>query len=164
VLLERPCGYYRCLVLNQFPGRTDDDLYLTEIVRTLAKGPCRPERAHEPRTRDPVVLLHGFALTRETRCYVQQSYCSATPTMRAEFPQGVLRTAKFRGADRTEFLDGRRDSRQRLRASEESGTLGRAEGRKRFSINSFRKAHSGSLGPILGLQSCLGAKDYMAEG
>lgn len=83
------------------------DLDTDEIVRTVEEA-VRRGRAEDPGTRDPALLLQGLALTRDgvlLRAATVLFGRDAALEMRA--PQCLLRVARFRGVDRTEFLDNR---------------------------------------------------------
>ena len=104
VLLERLHGQYRWET-EPVPDWEVDDLDLTEIVRTLEEA-VRRGRADDPGTRDPVALLRGFGLTRgDTLLRAAVMLFGRSDRVGAEFPQCLLRVAKFQGTDRTEFLD-----------------------------------------------------------
>ena len=83
------------------------DLNQTEIVRTVEEA-IRRRRAEEPGTRDPVELLRGLGLIHEGRL-LRAAVVLFGRAERLEmfYPQCLLRVAKFRGVDRTEFLDNR---------------------------------------------------------
>lgn len=83
------------------------DLDTDEIVRTVEEA-VRRGRAEDPGTRDPALLLRGLALTRDgvlLRAATVLFGRDAALEVRA--PQCLLRVARFRGVDRTEFLDNR---------------------------------------------------------
>ena len=107
VLLERLHGQFRWE--NQpVPDWTVDDLDQTEIVRTLDDA-IRRGRAAEPGTRDPAELLRGFGLIRAGRLLrAAVVLFGRSERVGAEYPQCMLRVAKFDGTSRTdEFLDNR---------------------------------------------------------
>jgi len=83
------------------------DLDGEEIVRTVEEA-VRRGRAEDPGTRDPVDLLRGLALMRygvPMRAAV--ALFGRDATLEARAPQCLLRVARFRGTDRTEFIDNR---------------------------------------------------------
>lgn len=88
-------------------GWSVDELDHAEIIRTLEES-IRRGRADDPGVRDPVEVLRGLGLIRD-------GYLLRAATLlfgRAErlertMPQCLLRVAKFRGRDKTEFLDNR---------------------------------------------------------
>ena len=90
------------------PDWTVDDLDQTEIVRTLEDA-IRHGRASEPGTRDPAELLRGFGLLRADRLLrAAVVLFGRSDRLSAEYPQCMLRIAKFDGTSRTdEFLDNR---------------------------------------------------------
>ena len=90
------------------PDWTVDDLDQTEIVRTLEDA-IRRGRASEPGTRDPAELLRGFGLLRADRLLrAAVVLFGRSDRLSAEYPQCMLRIAKFDGTSRTdEFLDNR---------------------------------------------------------
>ena len=88
-------------------GWSVEDLDIAEIRRTVTEA-IRRGRLEDPGTRDPVELLRGLGLLRNgvLRRAAVVLFGSAE---RVEFdmPQCLLRVARFRGIDRTEFLDNR---------------------------------------------------------
>lgn len=88
-------------------GWTVDDLDGTEIIRTVEEA-IRRGRASDPGTRDPVELLRGLGMMHDG--YILRAAVvlfGHAKRVEAEFPQCLLRVAKFRGTDRNEFLDNR---------------------------------------------------------
>ena len=90
------------------PEWTVDDLDRTEIVRTLDNA-IRHGRAEEPETRDPTELLRGFGLIRGDRLLrAAVVLFGRSDRVSAEYPQCLLRVARFNGTSRTdEFIDNR---------------------------------------------------------
>ena len=88
-------------------GWTVADLNQTEIVRTVEEA-IRRGRAEDLGTRDPVELLRGLGLLHEDRL-LRAAVVLFGRAERLEmfYPQCLLRVARFRGVDRTEFLDNR---------------------------------------------------------
>ena len=83
------------------------DLDTAEITRTLDEA-IRRGRADDPGTRDPAELLRGFGLTRDGRLLrAAVVLFGGRERVEAELPQCLLRVAKFKGTDKTEFLDNR---------------------------------------------------------
>ena len=84
------------------------DLDHRQIVLTVEEA-IRRGRMEDPRTRNPLELLRGLSLLFPhggmTRAAVM--LFGNSPRLNAEFPQCLLRVARFRGTDRTEFLDNR---------------------------------------------------------
>ena len=107
VLLERLHGQFRW-ENEPVPDWTVDDLDRTEIVRTLDDA-IRRGRAAEPGTRDPTELLRGFGLIHAGRLLrAAVVLFGRSERVGAEYPQCMLRVAKFDGTSRTdEFLDNR---------------------------------------------------------
>lgn len=89
-------------------GWTVDKLDTGEITVTLEES-IRRGRSDDPGTRDPLAILSGFGLlTAEeqlTRAAVALFCQGDTP--QPDFPQLLLRLARFKGTDRSEFLDNR---------------------------------------------------------
>lgn len=88
-------------------GWTVTDLDGDEIVRTIDEA-IRRGRVEDPGTRDPAELLRGLGLMRDgmlLRGAVVLFGRESALEHRA--PQCLLRVARFRGIDRTEFVDNR---------------------------------------------------------
>lgn len=84
-----------------------DDLDRTEITRTIDEA-IRRGRMEDPSTRDPKELLRGLGLLRDNvllRAAVV--LFGRRERLEAEYPQCSLRVGKFRGTDKSEFLDNR---------------------------------------------------------
>ena len=107
VLLERLHGQFRW-ENEPVPDWTVDDLDRTEIVRTLDSA-IRHGRAEDPGTRDPTELLRGFGLIRGDRLLrAAVVLFGRSERVGAEYPQCMLRVARFAGASSTDdFLDNR---------------------------------------------------------
>ena len=107
VLLERLHGQFRW-ENEPVPDWAVDDLDRTEIVRTLDSA-IRHGRAAEPETRDPTEILRGFGLIQEGRLLrAAVVLFGRSDRLSAEYPQCMLRVARFDGTSRTdEFLDNR---------------------------------------------------------
>lgn len=106
MLLERLHGEHRW-ENEPATGWTVADLDTAEIVRTLEEA-IRRGRADDPGTRDPADILRGLGLLRDG------ALLRAAPVLfgraervEADLPQCLLRVARFRGTDRTEFIDNR---------------------------------------------------------
>jgi ATP-dependent DNA helicase RecG len=106
ILLERLHGDQRWE--NQpAVGWTLADLDGMEITRTLEES-IRRGRADDPGTRDPVEMLRGFGLMKDDQLLrAAIMLFGRAERIEAELPQGLLRVARFRGKDKTEFLDNR---------------------------------------------------------
>ena len=84
-----------------------DDLDIAEIHRTVDEA-IRRGRAEDPGTRDPEALLRGLGLIKGgVLLRAAVVLFGATERIEAEMPQCLLRVARFRGVDRTDFLDNR---------------------------------------------------------
>lgn len=106
ILLERLHGDQRWE--NQpAAGWSLADLDGVEITRTLEES-IRRGRADDPGTRDPVEMLRGFGLMKDGQILRAATVLfGRAERVEAELPQGLLRVARFRGKDKTEFLDNR---------------------------------------------------------
>lgn len=106
ILLERLHGDQRWE--NQPAlGWSVADLDGVEITRTLEEA-IRRGRADDPGTRDPAEMLRGFGLMKEGQLLrAAMVLFGRAERIEAELPQGLLRVARFRGKDKTEFLDNR---------------------------------------------------------
>ncbi len=83
------------------------DLDAEELTRTVDEA-VRRGRVDEPGTREPMALLRGLGLARDgvlLRAAVVLFGLAQPLELRA--PQCLLRVARFRGVDRTEFIDNR---------------------------------------------------------
>ncbi len=106
VLLEQLHGEHRW-ENEPTAGWTAADLDLAQIVRTVEEA-IRWGRAEDPGTRDPNELLRGLGLIRDTHVLRAAAVLfGRAERLEAEYTQCLLRVAKFRGTDRTEFLDNR---------------------------------------------------------
>lgn len=106
MLLERLHGENRWE--NQPTERwTIADLDIAEITRTVEEG-IRRGRMEDPGTRDPEALLRGLGLMRGGALLrAGVVLFGRADCLEADFPQCLLRVARFRGTDRTDFLDNR---------------------------------------------------------
>jgi ATP-dependent DNA helicase RecG len=106
ILLERLHGDQRWE--NQpATGWTLADLDGVEITKTLEES-IRRGRADDPGTRDPAEMLSGFGLMKDGQILRAAAVLfGRAERVEAELPQGLLRVARFRGKDKTEFLDNR---------------------------------------------------------
>ena len=88
-------------------GWTVTDLDVNEIRRTVEEA-IRRDRLEDPGTREPAALLRGLGLLRDGVLW-RAAVVLFGKNERVEFemPQCTLRVARFRGLDRTEFLDNR---------------------------------------------------------
>jgi ATP-dependent DNA helicase RecG len=83
------------------------DLDVAEITKTLEEA-IRRGRADDPGTRDPAEMLRGLGLMKGTTLLRAAVVLFGKPgRIEAELPQCLLRVARFRGVDKTEFLDNR---------------------------------------------------------
>ncbi len=83
------------------------DLDEAEILRTVDES-IRRGRSSDPGTRDPSELLRGLGLTKDgVLLRAAVVLFGRADRVEREWPQCLLRVARFRGDDRTEFLDNR---------------------------------------------------------
>lgn len=83
------------------------DLDISEIVRTLEEA-IRRGRAEDPGTRDPMEILRGLGLVRGKHLLRAAAVLFARyDRLLPDYPQCLLRVARFKGIDKTEFLDNR---------------------------------------------------------
>lgn len=88
-------------------GWTVDDLDIAEIRNTIAEA-VRIGRLDEPGTREPEDLLRGLGLLRDGILFRAAAALFGTrERLECDMPQCLLRVARFRGLDRTEFMDNR---------------------------------------------------------
>jgi len=86
---------------------TAADLDAAELSRTIEEA-VRRGRAEEPGTREPGALLQGFGLIKDGRLLrAAVVLFGRDERLASDYPQCLLRVARFRGVDRTEFLDNR---------------------------------------------------------
>lgn len=106
VLLERLHGERRWE--NEVAeGWTVADLDVEEVTRTIEEA-IRRGRAADPGSRDPIELLRGFGLIRDGQILrAAVVLFGQAQKIEVTYPQCLLRVAKFRGIDRTEFIDNR---------------------------------------------------------
>ena len=106
ILLERLHGDQRWE--NQTAeGWSLDDLDGAEITRTVEES-IRRGRVDDPATRDPAEVLRGMGLMKDGRILRAATMLfGKAERIEMEMPQGLLRVARFRGKDKTEFLDNR---------------------------------------------------------
>ncbi len=80
-----------------------------EITRTVEEA-IRRGRLEEPGTRDTRALLTGLGLIHEGRLLnAAVVLFGQTERMLPTYPQCLLRMARFRGRDKTEFIDNRQE-------------------------------------------------------
>ena len=88
-------------------GWSVDDLDVAEIRNTVAEA-VRIGRLNEPGTREPDDLLRGLGLLRDGVLFrAAVALFGSTERLECDMPQCLLRIARFRGLDRSEFLDNR---------------------------------------------------------
>ncbi|HEX8670983.1 MAG TPA: ATP-binding protein, partial [Longimicrobium sp.] len=86
-----------------------DDLDTAELVRTVDEA-IRRLRLEDPGTRDPEALLRGFRLMQGDRpLNAAVALFGRADRLFPNYPQCRLRLARFRGTDKTEFLDNRQE-------------------------------------------------------
>jgi len=83
------------------------DLDGAEVNRTLEES-IRRGRADDPGIREPTEILRGLGLIKNGQILRAAAVLFGQPArLEAELPQCLLRVARFRGRDKTEFLDNR---------------------------------------------------------
>ena len=88
-------------------GWTVADLDVAEVRNTVAEA-VRIGRLNEPGSREPEDLLRGLGLLREGVLFRATAVLFGNAErLEFEMPQCLLRVARFRGVDRSEFLDNR---------------------------------------------------------
>lgn len=108
VLLERMHPQRRW-ELQPAAGFTVADLDAGEISRTIDEA-VRRHRLDDPGTRDPVDLLEGLGLIFDGRPLNAAIVLFArSERLLPYYPQCLLRLARFRGVDKSEFLDNRQE-------------------------------------------------------
>lgn len=106
MLLERMHGTRRW-ENEPAAGWSIGDLEGAEILRTLEES-IRRGRAEDPGTRAPGDVLLGLGLIKNgTLLQAAAVLFGKAERLEADLPQCLLRVARFRGTDRTEFLDNR---------------------------------------------------------
>jgi ATP-dependent DNA helicase RecG len=90
-------------------GITLDDLDTAELVRTVDEA-IRRLRLEDPGTREPTALLRGFRLMQgDQPLNAAVALFGRADRLFPNYPQCRLRLARFRGTDKTEFLDNRQE-------------------------------------------------------
>lgn len=88
-------------------GWSIEDLDVSEIARTVDEA-VRRGRLGEPGTRDPREMLRGLSLLIDGELSRAAVALFARPEgLPSRFPQCRVRLARFRGTDKTEFIDNR---------------------------------------------------------
>lgn len=88
-------------------GWTVEDLDQAEISRTVDEG-IRRGRISDPSTRDPKELLRGLGLLKDEMVLRAAVVLFAQEErILPDFPQCRVRLARFKGIDKTEFIDNR---------------------------------------------------------
>lgn len=88
-------------------GWSIEDLDETEIRRTVEEA-VRRGRLAAPGTREPAEMLRGLGLSRDSSLLRAGVVLFGRPErIEFEMPQCLLRVARFKGVDRTEFMDNR---------------------------------------------------------
>lgn len=88
-------------------GWSIEDLDLVEVRRTIEEA-VRRGRAEEPGTREPAEILRGLGLLKDGALLrAAVVLFGRSERIEAELPHCLLRVGRFRGTDRTEFLDNR---------------------------------------------------------
>ncbi len=120
MLLERVHGEQRWE--NQpAVGWSVTDLDAAEISKTIEEA-IRRGRVEDPGTREPEEILRGLGLVKEGALLrAALVLFGRAERLAAEFPQCLLRVARFAGTDKTEFRDNRQfrgNAFELLRAAE----------------------------------------------
>lgn len=90
-------------------GLTAHDLDRSEISRTVGEA-IRRGRMEDPGTRNRLDLLMGLRLVREGKLLNAAVVLFAkADKLLPNFPQCLLKMARFKGRDKTEFLDNRQE-------------------------------------------------------
>lgn len=90
-------------------GFTVEDLDHAEITRTIDEA-IRRGRMGEPGTRNPVGVLAGLNLIRDGHLLnAAVVLFGRSDRLMPTFPQCLLRMARFRGTDKSEFIDNRQE-------------------------------------------------------
>jgi ATP-dependent DNA helicase RecG len=106
ILIERFHGERRWET-EPAEGWTVADLDISELTRTIDEA-IRRGRLEDPGTRDPGELLRGLGLLRnDVLLRAAVMLFGKQQQLEGEFPQCLLRVARFRGTDKSEFLDNR---------------------------------------------------------
>jgi ATP-dependent DNA helicase RecG len=107
-LIERAHPTHRW-ELQPAHGVALDDLDVEEIVRTVDES-VRRLRLEDPGTRDPEALLRGLRLIKNGHLLnAAVALFGRQDRLFPEYPQCRLRLARFRGVDKTEFVDNRQE-------------------------------------------------------
>ncbi|MFH2205064.1 MAG: ATP-binding protein [Elusimicrobiota bacterium] len=84
-----------------------EDLNKAEIVRTLEEA-IRRGRSEDPGTRDPKEILRGLTLIKDGQILrAAVALFADSERLLPDYPQCLLRLARFEGTDKTEFIDNR---------------------------------------------------------
>lgn len=106
ILIERFHGERRWET-EPAEGWTVQDLDEDELLRTMEEA-IRRGRMSDPGTRDPFEVLRGFGLTKGDQILRAAAVLfGRQERLEADYPQCLLRVAKFKGTDKTVFLDNR---------------------------------------------------------
>ena len=106
LLLERLHGERRW-ENEEAVGFPLNELEEAEVLFTVEES-IRRGRLEEPGTREISALLRGLGLMREGQLLkAAVALFGRAHRLERDYPQCLLRVAKFRGSDRTEFLDNR---------------------------------------------------------
>lgn len=90
-------------------GLTIDDLDHSEIILTVEEA-IRRQRLEDPSTRNAAELLLGLGLIREGRILnAAVVLFGKSDRLLPNYPQCLVRMARFRGTDKTEFVDNRQE-------------------------------------------------------
>ena len=107
MLLERMHGESRWET-EPAVGWTVDDLDGVEIIRTIEEAILRGRLTNHPGTREPMDLLRGMGLVRDGELMRAAAILFGDKEiLPLRYQQCLLRVARFRGVDQSEFLDNR---------------------------------------------------------
>jgi len=92
-------------------GLSIDDLDHSEITRTIEEA-IRRNRLAEPGTRNPSDLLRGLGLLSDEGAILNAAVVLFAKSSKflPYYPQCLLKMARFKGTDRTEFTDNRQEN------------------------------------------------------
>jgi ATP-dependent DNA helicase RecG len=83
------------------------DLDEAEIIRTIEEG-IRRGRSEDPGTRAPADILRGLALTKDGQLLrAAVVLFGRSDRLQPDYMQCLLKLARFKGKDKTEFIDNR---------------------------------------------------------
>ena len=89
---------------------TLDDLDISEITRIVEEA-IRRNRLDDPQTRDPMELMRGLGVLSEDGRIAHAAVIlfGKRERLALSYPQCLLKLARFKGKDKTEFIDNRQE-------------------------------------------------------